>query len=243
MKKVITLAVTLLALAASSAQAQSGLNLAWSECITGAGAQDLGFACNTNTGAAFTMHASVVVPAAMPMFAATSTVLDIHVGDVSLPAWWQTLAGQCRQNAIGISYDVNNNVTSCVDLWQGNPNLQVSTVQQDVNGPGRVRVLGTAAVPAGSELSVPQDDAELWVCRITISRSGTLGTCNTGCALGACIVLNEMYMQQPGGLPAYRLTNEATRQFVTWNGGGGTNCPTDTPTMNRTWGAVKGLYR
>lgn len=242
MKKFSTLAVMLLALAASSAQAQSGLNMAWDECITGAGALDKTFACNTNTGAAFTMHTSVVVPDAMPKFAATSTVIDIHINDPAIPAWWQTLAGQCRANAIGISYDPTNNTTSCADLWQGNPNLQVSTVQQGVNGANRVRVLGTAAVPAGSELNVPADNAELWVCRVTIARAGTVGACNTGCSLGACIVLNEMFMQQPG-LPAYRVTNQATSRFVTWNGGGGTDCPTDTPAINRTWGAVKGLYR
>ena len=242
MKKVTTLAVMLLALAASAAQAQSGLNLAWDQCILGAGVQDKVFACNTNTGAAFTMHASVIVPEAMTKFAATSCVLDIHVDDAGLPPWWMTTTGQCRAGAIGISFDSSNNVTDCGQLWQTQNPLVVSTVQQGGNGPNRLRIIGTAAVPAGSELIVPADNAELWVCRITISRAATVGACNTGCALGACIVLNEMYMQQPS-LPAYRVTNEATSRWVTWNGGGGTDCPTDTPTMNRTWGAVKGLYR
>jgi len=242
MKKVITLTTMLLALAVSSAQAQVGLNLNWGDCTSGgAGTQDMTFACDVNSGALFTMHASIVVPEAMPSFASTTTVVDIHVNDAALPPWWLTAAGQCRQNSIGISYDPNNNTSGCVDLWQGATVVQVSEIKQALHGANSVRVNGVAAVPFGSELNVAADGSELWVCRVTINRANTLAC--TGCLLPACIVLNEMYMQQPGGLPAYRVTNESTNRWVTWQGGGGTNCPADTPTMNRTWGAVKGLYR
>jgi hypothetical protein len=239
MKKVLTLAAALLVFGASASMAQ-GLNLHWNNCFAGGGITNVVPNCASNTGLAYTMHASVYPPA-MPMFAATSTIVDIAVSSASLPAWWQTLAGQCRANAIGISYDPNNNVTACADLWQGAANLQVSTIQQGVNGPNRVRVLGTAAVPAGSELNVLAGD-ELWVCRVTIARGGTVGACNTGCSLPATIVLNEMYMQQPGGLPAYRVTNPADNYCVGLNGGNA-QCPGATPTQNTTWGAVKSLYR
>jgi hypothetical protein len=237
MKKVLTLAAALLVFGASASMAQ-GLNLHWNNCAAGGGLTNLATNCASNTGL-MTLVASAYPPA-MPMFAATSTVVDIQVDGPSLPVYWQTLAGQCRQNAIAISYDPNNNGSDCGDLWQGNPNLQVSTVQQGVNGPNRVRLLGTAAVPAGSELSVPAGD-ELWVCRVTISRANTV-TCNDGCAAQATIVLNEMYMQQPGGLPAYRITNVADNYCVGLNGGNA-QCPGATPAQNTSWGAVKNLYR
>jgi len=239
MKKVLTLAAALLVFGASASMAQ-GLNLHWNNCYaSGVGLTNLATSCASSTGL-MTMVASVYPPA-MPSFAATNTVVDFQVADPGLPVYWQTLAGQCRQNAIAISYDPNNNASDCPDLWQGAVNLQVSQVQNGVNGPNRVRIIGVAAVPAGSELNVPAG-SEQWVCRVTVSRANTIGACNTGCSLPVTIVLNEMYMQQPGGLPAYRITNPADNYCVGLNGGNA-QCPGATPTQNTTWGAVKGLYR
>lgn len=235
MKKVLTLAAALLVFGASASFAQ-GLNLYWNDCQSGV--TNFVNPCNSNTGTLITMHASVFPPA-MPMFASTTTVVDIAVADATLPAFWLTNAGQCRANAIAISYDPNNNPGTCPDLWQFNQNLQVSAIQQGVNGPNRVRVNGVAAVPAGSELNVP-GGSEQWVCRVSINRANTLAC--AGCATPATIVLNEMYMQQPGGLPAYRITNPADNYCIGWNGGNA-QCPGATPTQNATWGAVKNLYR
>jgi hypothetical protein len=243
MKKVITLAAMLVTLGASSAFAQAGLNLNWDECIAGGGSLDKVFACNTNTGAAFVLSCSVIVPSAMPQFSAATAVVDIHVDAVSTTPWWLTDATQCRANSISMSFDPPNNATSCADLWATNPNLQVTAIQQNLHGTNSIRVNGVSALPAGSEISVPLDNAELWVCRVQVNRAATVGACNSGCSSGACIVLNEVKMQQPGGVPDIIVTNAATRQFVTWQGGGATNCPVNTPALNRTWGAVKGLYR
>jgi hypothetical protein len=187
------------------------------------------------------MHASVVVPTAMPTFASATAVIDIHVDDVGLPAWWMTDAGQCRANSISMSFDPANNATSCGDLWAGNPNLQVTAIQQGLHGANSVRVNGVAALPAGSEISVPANNAELWVCRIQINRANTLA-CTAGCTSGACIVLNQIDMLDPNN-PKISVTNEATRQYVTWTAAGGLNCPLGTPTVNRSWGSVKSLYR
>jgi hypothetical protein len=242
MKKVITLAAMLVTLGASSALAQSGINLSWDDCASASGGLDKTFACASNAGS-FKLAASVIIPTAMSTFAAATSVVDIHTDAVSTPPWWLTDTGQCRANAISMSFDPSNNPGGCSDLWGGSPNLQVTAIQQNLHGANSIRVNGLAAIPQGSEIAVPADNAELWVCRVQISATGTVGACNTGCAGGACIVLNEVKMQQPGGIPDIIVTNAATRQFVTWQGGGATNCPINTPTINRTWGAVKGLYR
>ncbi len=243
MKKILTLAAALMVFGASASLA-SGLNLRWDGCSDG-GVQAKTFLCNTNTGAAFVLYTSVVVPADMPMFAATSALVDIAVDDAALPAWWQTTAGQCSANRIDMGFAASSNTSNCADIWQGNPNLSVFQVQQGVNGPNKIRLNGGAAVPAGSELAMIADGAELVISRVTITRAKSTGTgACAGCLTGACIVFNEAKLQQPAGIGDYTVTNAATpgSNFVTWQAGMA-QCPIPTPAQNRTWGAVKNLYR
>lgn len=242
MKKILTLAVALLALGASSAMAQGGLNLFWDECsVAGTGTKT--FLCNTNTGAAFGMYASVVLPGDMPAFLGTTAIVDIGLNDPAIPAWWQTRTGECRANSIGMSFDPNAFITSCLDIWGGAPPLAILDVQPGVNGPNKIRLNGGAVVPAGSELNLVADGSELVVCKVTINRAKTIltGAC-AGCNVGACIVLNECKLQQPGGVGDRTVTNPAVSNFVTWQGGLAA-CPQATPAQNRTWGSLKNLYR
>ena len=149
-------------------------------------------------------------------------------------------ASPCRSTATG-----SRAPGTCGNIWQDNPTLSVFAVQQGVNGPNKVRLNGGAAIPAGSEIVVAADGAELIVSKVTITRAKTVGTGScAGCLTGACIVLNECKLQQPAGIGDYTVTNAATpgSNFVTWQNGMA-QCPLPTPAQNRTWGAVKNLYR
>lgn len=244
MKRLFTLAATLLVLGASSASAQSGLTMYWNGCSDG-GVATQTFACNTNTGTAFAFYGSVILPNDMPSFAATSAIFDITFEDAAIPAWWLTNAGQCRANAISVSFDAAAFITNCADIWQSAPNLSVFQAQQGVGGPNRVRLNSGAAVPAGSELFVAADGSENVICKVSINRAKTAGATGcAGCLLGACIVFNEAKMQQPAGVGDYTVTNAQApgSNFVTWQSGIAL-CPLPTPAQNRTWGAVKNLYR
>lgn len=245
MKKVITLVATLLALGASSAMAQ-GLNLYWSNCSDG-GATSQTFACSTNSGAAFVMVMTAVLPTDMTDFLGTTAVVDVRVGDAALPDWWQAAAGGCRANAIGMSFDPNSNTSNCgTDVWGGVNPTTVFTVQPLRNWPNDVRLNGAGALVTTIPLAA--DGTEYYIGRITISRTKSTGTGScAGCLLPACIVFNESKFQTPGGANDVLITNEATNQWVTWNGPWPDPspflCPDGTPAMNRTWGAVKNLYR
>ena len=242
MKKILTLAAALMVFGASASMA-SGLNLNWSNCSDG-GVKSLTFACTSNSGSQ-TLFASIVLPTAMPQFAATSAIIDVAVDGGAIPAWWQVLAGQCRAGAIGITFDPLNIGGNCLDLWGGNANLSVFQVQPGVNGPDKIRLNSGAAVPAGSELALAADGTELSICKVTITRAKSTGTGScAGCANGACIVFNEAKLQQPAGIGDFTVTNAATAgsNFVTWQSGVAL-CPLPTPAQNRTWGAVTNLYR
>lgn len=243
MKKIATLTAAMLALSATFAFAAGGLNLHFGGCSVDVGASSSAtFACNTNAGSEV-LYASVVLPASMPLFLGTSALIDVTVESPTLPDWWQTAAGQCRANAISMSFDPSLLATDCGDIWGGTPNLSVFQLQQYLHGPNMVRLNGGAAVPAGQEIALVADGTtELNVARVSISHSKTTGTgACAGCEVGACIVLQECYLQQPAGNPLYRLTTPISN-VVTFNGASPL-CAGATPTQNRTWGAVKGLYR
>lgn len=244
MKKVVTIMSAMLVLGATSALAAGGLNLHFNGCSSDAGASaTASFACNLNTGN-HAMYASVVLPADMPMFTGTTAIVDITVDGATLPSWWQTAAGDCRANALGMSFDPAVVATAtCADIWGGSPNLAVFQLQKNLHGPNTIRLNGGAALTAGQELSLLADGTtELTVARVTISHalSTGAGAC-AGCEVGACLVLSECYLQQVVPLPQYRLTTPISN-VVSFNSTSQV-CAGATPTQNRTWGAVKGLYR
>lgn len=249
MKKLFTLTATLLVLGASSAMAQSGLGLYWTDCSLG-GTSVATFACDVNSGG-HAIIASVIIPQTMPQFTACSAIIDLTFEDPALPAWWQTASGQCRANAITVSYDpaILNNFSQCPDIWAGSLNLSVFQPQQGTNVQGHavntLRLNSGAAIPAGQEIEVVADGTELTLCRININHTKSVGTgACAGCNIAACIVFNEAKAQQPAGQFSSTIVNEAPglSRWLTWNGSP-TNCPDGTPTRNRTWGAVKSLYR
>lgn len=243
MKRLFTLAATLLVLGASTASAQSGLTMYWDNCSDG-GTNQKTFACNANSGSQV-LICSVIIPNDMTLFAAASAIVDIKVDGGALPAWWQTNTGECRAGAIGVTFDPLNIGGNCPDLWGGNSNLSVFQAQPGINGADWLRLNSGAAIPAGSEIAITADGTELSVCKITVTRAKSTGTgACAGCITPACIVFNESWLQQPAGNPGYRVTNEAAgkTRSVTWQGTPA-GCPESTPAQNRTWGAVKNLYR
>jgi len=238
MKKVLTLAALMLTVGASAVLAQ-GLNLNFNDCAAGGGAPSVVVNCNSNLAAGtLTLVCSVFPQAPMSHFAAATAVVDISVQAGTLPAWWQTASGQCRANAISMSFDPAGNLTSCADIWGGNPNLQVTAIQQGLHGASSVRVNGVAALPAGGEIALATG-SELFLCYVKIGKASTT-TC-AGCTTPASIVLNESSIQSPDE-PKQTITNVADNYCVGISGGTA-NCPGATPAQNRTWGSVKNLYR
>lgn len=237
------LALCLLAFAPAAAQGQAGINLDWNDCDAGGGRMELAFACDSSVGAPFIAILSVVVPADMPQFVAASTTVDLCFIGGALPPWWQTLAGQCRQNAISMSFDPLGNPSACPDIWQGTPVMQVFQPLQDYFGPGQLRLQGGAAIAPGSGVAVPADGTELYLGRIAITRDHTTGTdACSGCSTTASIAFSRCTLQQPAGIGDYTLTQAARSNLIFWNRGVYPD-PCNVPAVNRTWGAVKSLYR
>lgn len=238
-----TLTLLSFALFASSASAQSGLGLFWDGCSADPHQDTRTFACDTNAGEAFSLYATVVVPAEMPQFTAASLTVDVgNWYSAPVPDWWRTAAGQCRENAITMTFDpVEVATPGCPDIWQGT--FVMSAFAPQLLGSGEIlRLRGAAAVQAGNEVHVFPDGAELVVCRIRISRQQTVGTGScAGCTTCEMLALQECKLQQPPGYGDYTLTNGqyGWSNVAFWNG----HCIPPDPVQNRSWGAIKGMYR
>ena len=238
MKKLVAL-LALMAIAVP-AFAQGGLNLGNLDCfIDGAPPQSVTNTCTSNTGTVLQLNASAKAPVQLDRFVAIEGVIDVQVNDAVLPAWWQMGTGQCRSVALSISADFTSGPANCVDFWQGQA-IAVGGIAGGSFGPNRFRIL--AAVATATE-NVLDADTEYGFFKANISRARTIGASPcAGCNVPACLVLNEIKLIQPAGVGDVRVTNPIGNNFVSYNGAIA-QCPGATPAQNRTWGAVKALYR
>lgn len=237
----VALVALLLAATVSIASAQGGMNLFWNGCSV-SGQDSRVFACNTNAGANF-LFVSVVPPHDMPNFSGVWFQMRIAVDDVSVPPWWQTTAQGCRPGALQFEADPLLNGSSCPDIWQGARVQAYIAIGQD-SAPYRLRMDCLAQFWDGVNRTLAADGTEYHVARFRIGHEKTVGTGScAGCTAGACIVLGELRLLGAPGLGDVIINNPAAGNWVTWQGSGSPQCPQATPTHNRTWGAVKELYR
>lgn len=247
MKKTLLITGVLLALTATAASA-AGINLYWNQCSNG-GATAKTFACNTNNSA-FVMYASFDPPSGLTRVVANGLILDLQSASNPLPPWWQFKnVGTCRQASM-IAASTGPTEFNCTDPWQGQGGSGATHDLYATNfggNPSRARIASSISVGSGFATAVDAG-TEYYSMTLTITAAKTLGaTACAGCADPVCVVLNELQIGQvagtAGGSPI--LNNPLTSNFVTWQGGaiGGAGCPGATPTVNRTWGQVKSIYR
>ena len=95
-----------------------------------------------------------------------------------------------------------------------------------------------ASLQAGVESTTPRTSGSHW-----LEGSG-VGSC-AGCLRGACLVLNSVQLGRlPGASPTLVTvvpTSGGTPGIATWQNGHA-ECAA-VPVRNRTWGAIKSLYR
>jgi len=242
MKKSLLISGLFLALTASVASA-GGINLNWNNCQSGSAplpAKAITFACNVNSGASFTLMASLE-PNVSQQVTAFEYIVDIESSGGSLPLWWQFKnAGSCR--SASMSMNTNFGATGpfdCVDPWSGAIGAQdfSYTVANNTS-----RIFGFGAVPATTP--VPVDTGlEYYVFALLINRAKTagLGSC-AGCLDQVAIVLNELTLFNETGV----------KTIITGPAGVETNCAAwqgfanpcaATPTTKSTWGKIKSIYR
>jgi hypothetical protein len=256
MKKLLVLTSALLVLSASIASAQ-GINLAWRNCIavtSGAlSAQaNVTYACDASATGPFRLVSSFFAPANLNHFVGIQAVLDIQTADATLPDFWKLGVGECREGAFGFPIPLLNvgNTTTCRNPWAGGQTGGGYTYLTGFESPARARVLLAFARDTETSLTLGQQYIAT-MSSLDMFKDTDVGDGEcVGCAVPACLVLNSVELfqtagQTPPDQDIYVMNTQATRRYVTWQGGAvpGGGCPAATPTRNATWGSVKSLYR
>ncbi len=245
--KRITILVAALLVAARPAEGQSAIDLFVDDCSTGSTTQTVTDFCAINSGVAMQAYVSCVLPATTkPAFVRAVAVIDVQSSTSLLPDWWR--ADSCRTASFFVAGDPLMGGT-CATLWDQTAPASVTFTPLPPSATGRLdrtRFLLTADLDPGAAYDLVGDGTtELSVFRLTVLNTKTLGdgSC-AGCRTGTCIVLNEVHLEGLNDQPAdwLRLATPGLGNHVVFNADAPV-CPASVPVRNRTWGALKALYR
>jgi hypothetical protein len=162
----------------------------------------------------------------------------------SVPSWWQLQTGGCRAGSLSATCQFPG-LSACGNPWS---DAGVSGSAYDMNLPccflpniARIRAVG--AVQSADAVAV-HPGLEYYAFEIRIDRRKSIGAGScAGCPISACIELSFIKLYQPTSMlndPAITRTDQ--NRYVTYNGAQVSDCAI-TPVRNRTWGAVKAIYR
>jgi len=213
----------------------AGLNLSWDDCGA-AGVADKDFACDTNSGT-HTLVCSLVAPSNAFGVDGGEGQLEVRQWNVPFPSWWDLHnAGSCRETNATLDLTFPG-LTACKDSWAGHAiaGSSITSYQVDPNYSSWRRLYFVIAIPSTNRFDMVEGD-EYYVAKIVIDNGKTVGSgsCD-GCMDGVDVGLRlfAIYRYQASSVI---IDYPATRNTVTWQGG-------KVPTLNRTWGSIKVLYR
>ncbi len=220
---------------ATPTMAEPGISLFWDSCN---GSSVRTFACNTNTGTDY-LFGSFVPPAGITAMTANEVVLHvIQPQGSSWPSWWEFKnTGSCRTLALSVSFNgTTDSSGTCTDYWAGRALGGIGAYQTWAANIRRIVLVGAVAIADAG----PVDPArEYFSFRLGIDHRATVGsTACSGCAEQVCIALMSIKLTQPVGLGDHLVTRERVSTVASWQ----QPCFI-VPVRNRTWGAVKALYR
>jgi hypothetical protein len=255
MKKMLLISCVMLALTATAALAQSGLNFSWGpSCASDGLLINKNFTCLSNSGT-HVMVASFVPTASHELFLALDACIDGQVvsPNTTIPAWWQFKnVNSCRLAALSAGAIYGGTFEFCTDVWGGQATANVDYYGDPVVvaipvppvvGP-RARMKIGVSVPAAAAGAIT-GGVEYFAFTASVNNVKTVGTglC-AGCLTPMAWVFNSMIpgWTDAGVIGSESISTPIVNQCITWQGGGTGLCG-ETSAQNKTWGQVKSLYR
>lgn len=239
--------LALAVLGATSASAQ--VHLRWNECFGGPTATtDRTFACDRNTGS------ERLVLSFAPFFAVQGVsgfeaTIGLGTTGAPMPSWWLLgqsgmISGGCSRPGVIANPVPDPSWTSCSAPLNG---LTYAFYQMQPMTP-QFALLKLTVAPVDTARIAPSD-GEVFVVTLTVPHArSTLPDSCAGCSAPVCLQVMTFAIDTIDPEP-YRdwidLTAAPENGLVVWQGalGGLATCPGIVPTRNRTWGAIKSMYR
>jgi len=269
---IAALCVASLAHAQAEISQPNALGLGWTGCSTAnpVGAAAITFACEgelTNACRVFRLMPTFVSSITDAEFAGSTTTIDVLIGSTAtVGQWWAGLVpGGCRSvpavstvgNITAASLPTAGACRNTYPAGFGSLPGQQSAANTGTGAmPNRIRISSANSVNPAPTITTGE---RTYAMQLEFKTEGTLADCDPsldptpictdGCVTPACFVLNDVSIYMAVGAPGnpdiihYSHDGGATRNFATYQGGTGGNCPGATPTKSATWGAVKALYR
>jgi hypothetical protein len=253
MKKILVLCTALMLTVAATSAFAVGNTINWGGCIGSGANPNQVFDC-VNLGGPYNLALELQPPALAGWFA-VDIDLDLQTGTPALNPFWHMEGPGCNSTGLSISA-ARNTIPNlgCLATFTGSTGGSVSSLitayGNGFGGANRARILVTVARSASSPIAAAAG-SNYYMSHLTFAldnASEAGGPC-VGCADPAAIVYNSTVMYSVAG--AGGLGSEAAPLEV--DGPGlGTNCASinggvgtcaATPTINKTWGQLKSLYR
>lgn len=244
------LPVAILLAALAPAAAADGINLVWSDCFDGGGLSNVNDACNADAGSPHRLVISIRTTNVHEQITGASGTVYLQFDGPVAPSFWHLQPGGARHGALSIDPFVGSTSApfACDEAWS-QAGAQTAGVTYALGPlPNEARIDWSVSVPAGVTFLA---ETEYYIAALDFSRAGT--TTTSGCGAGACLVLGAVVLQRPAEAGSdVALCHAADAQHVTWQAGGALSCPpfhfnpecpTPTPTLDRSWGRVKQMYR
>ena len=236
---------------AVATHASAQVNLAWNNCIASATSSvDKAWTCDMNEGTPFRLVGSFIAPTDMSQLVAITMVVDLCGMVGWLPSWWQMGPGQCRDGSLTVASNLPGLSALCAHPFPNGANWSEVSYRVGYGGWNTARIVATLAVDAPVAI---QAGGHYYAGAFLMDRARTVigdageSAC-AGCQNDVCLVLNSVELYQTeGALPVDRwvMSHAATRNMSTWQGGtvGTPPCGFVVSAENRTWGAIKAIYR
>ncbi len=239
----------LVALSGTIAHAGEGLNLRWSECLGDGGAYFRSFACDTNVGN-HVLVGSFQLTTPVEQVTGEEIAVGFYWGGAAIPDWWSFRnVGSCRINSLSANFIPPPTAVNCVDWSFGQVLGGISSYGPGFQlGSARLRLAAAISSDVFPDLAA---GVEYFSFVVSINNVKTVGGACAGCSLPACIILSSMRLTTHTPETDRNLfgpTNGTDSFFTSWQGPvpippGGLPCPWPVPARQKTWGAVKSLYR
>jgi hypothetical protein len=236
--------VVSVALATSGAIALAstpGINLSWDDCSTSPASANQTYACDGKLGSVVSLQGTFRNAYDVGSFyGLESTLMFVWPG--SVPDFWRIGPGGCDLNAFGLAH--TSATPPCAT-----PSIFDSTLYggYTVDYPTPNRLLLRIDTLTDPYPNWPSAMAGALYPAFKVSFDVDAGIAHgcLGCDVPSCIVLQSVEVFGINPNQDYLILDPDVRNWCTWQGGaiGGAGCPGATPTSNRTWGAVKTLYR